>query len=362
MKTLFAIFALILASAGFGQAFGGNLPSLRPNYTTADEVQFDLALSYLETGQVARASTVPHEVLWNPVDQPNFRGLDAMIVKMKAKGVVPLFLLMPCPYPSSPWYAPPHNDWWLPRPEVWDKAIALNVTIVKRIQAAWRSPSLTSRDSRPLYQLWNEPAKGKPGGSITSVYGEWTDRLHEFLFKIATSLKAAGISKSQIVGPAISTLGESTYATTSELLSSTPPDNLNWSALCGYRSYHLRFGASWSKGDSVEIRRAFQFNIDNLYWVDSKLRHPSGQKIMLTEFYVSPADCGVAIGTDMYPFHSIVFDLLSKSKFTHAVAWGLRPGETDEPGNPWLTYGGVGDSLVKWLAARNPANLHKIGN
>lgn len=352
MKKL-ALLVLAFASMAHGQMFGGNLPPLGPNSTAADEAQFDLALSYLQPGNVARCQTIFWEVNWNPAQAPNYVGIDKAIRRMAIKRVQPLFLMIPCPYPTSPWYTPAHDDWWLPRRDVWPTIIQKNMEMAQHIDALWKTVSIDKRIT-PFYQLWNEPGKGKPGASNKTVFGEWSDDLHELLYKLAKGMQDGGIARSQMIGPAVSTLGENTYNTMGELLSCKPPTLYNWMNLVGYRAYHLRFGASWANGDVNEVKRAFKFNLDNLMWVDSKMEFPKVQKIMFTEWYVTPADCGVPINADMSAYHAVVFDLLKTSKISYYAAWGLRPGESDAPGNPWLTYGGVGPSYLKWLKTITP--------
>jgi hypothetical protein len=82
--------------------------------------------------------------------------------------------------------------------------------------------------------------------------------------------------------------------------------------------------------------------------VDKGFAWPKDQKVAVTEFYVTPGDVGVSIGTDMSKYHATVFDLLKESAFSFVTAWGLRPDEKDKSTDPWSHFGGLGDSLVKW--------------
>ena len=61
----------------------------------------------------------------------------------------------------------------------------------------------------------------------------------------------------------------------------------------------------------------------------------------------------MAFDAPMYTYHAIALDLLKTSTFKYATVWGLRPGEADVAGNPYLTYGGFGDSIVKWRSLGN---------
>ena len=351
--TILLLLSFLIVSKGLAQTFGGNLPALRPAYTTDDEKQFDLALSYIKPGNVSRVATIFWEVNWFPNQIPNYRGIDAAIQKMVNKNVIPLFLLMPTPYPYSPWYANGWNDWWLPSRLVWNDAIKANTAMALHIRQTWIDDSMSlyhkvSKSNQPLFQIWNEPEAGKPGGSITSVYGEWTDTLHEYLYLMTTDLIVNKIPKTQIVGPAISCLGENGIAVSAELLSCKPPVQFDWLSLCGYRAYHLRFDAPGANGDVNLVKQGFIKYINYLLWIDSKLGFPADQKLIMTEYYITPGNCGVPIGTDMYPYHVAAFEALKQSGFKHTVAWGLRDGEADDPNNPYAYYGGVGKSLQRW--------------
>ena len=116
---------------------------------------------------------------------------------------------------------------------------------------------------------------------------------------------------------------------------------------CGkrMRSISLERGGSFHRNDS---RAGMKASLNHVNAAMTGTKWPLGQQIMVTEFYVTPGDVGVPIGTDMYPFHAIAFDLLKASGFSHVVAWGLRPDERDHETNAWARFGGVGNSLVKW--------------
>lgn len=320
------------------------MPAIRPAHVQDDAPEFDKALAYLKPGDVARVQTIAWEILWDPKGSYNFAGVDTAIKKMAEKGVKPLWLLQPTPHPSSPWYQGKWKDWFLPSREIWPGVVKMNTTIAQHIVAE------TKKDGgeEPLLQIWNEPEGGKPGGSNSTKFGEWSDDLHELLYLLVKDLRAKGIPKSQLVGPAISSFGENRRAESAEFLSMMPPATFDWLSECGYRACHIRLSASWAKGDVAEIRRGFQLSLDWAKWVDSKFHWPSGQQAIVTEFYVTPGDAGVPIGTNMYPFHSIAFDLLKASSFSYVVAWGLRPDEANKAGDPWAHFGGIGDSLVKW--------------
>lgn len=338
--------AFLLSATGLaeGPVFGGNLPAIRPGHVGEDSVQFDLALSYLQPGDVARVQTVAWEVLWDPKGPYDFRGIDTAIKKMAEKGVTPLWLLQPCPYPSSAWYKTAWKDWWMPSREVWRDVVKMNTKIARHIVQETQD----ALGEKPLFQLWNEPQKGKPGGSNSGKSGEWHADLHELLFLLATDLRAVGITKSQIVGPAISSFGEGASTESTELSSMMPPKEFDWLSLCGYRDLHVRLSAGGANGDLALVKAGMKASLNHAITAQKQNKWPSGQQVMVTEFYVTPGDVGVPVGTDMSKFHAIAFDLLKEAPFTHIVAWGLRPDEKDAPNNAWAHFGGVGDSLVKW--------------
>ena len=322
---------------------------MRPGHVEEDSIQFDLALTYLQAGDVARVQTIAWEVLWDPKGKYNFNGIDSAIKKMAKKGVKPLWMLQPTPYPSSPWYKSPWKNWFMPPREVWDKIVIMNTTIALHILSETKKVS----SETPLFQLWNEPQGGKPGGSNSSKYGEWSPDLHELLFALVTDLRAHDIPKSQIIGPAASSFGESRRSETAEFLSMMPPKQFDWLSQCGFRACHIRFSAGGAGGNPEKVKAGFQASLDWVNWVNSKLTWPAEQKVIVTEFYVTPGDVGVPIASDMTKYHAIAFDLLRESDFSHVVAWGLRPNENDNATDPWSRFGGLGDSLVKWRTDGN---------
>ena len=340
--TFFATAAAPAAPAA--PIFGGNLPPIRPAFVAADTPQFELALTYLKRGDVARAATLEWEVLWDPNGSYDYRGIDASIKLMARKGVVPLWLLQPSPHPSSPWYQTTWTDPWLPKRELWPAVVTMNTNVVQHII----SESKKYLGYPPLFQIWNEPQGGKPGGSTTSKFGEWVPDMHELFYLLVSDLRSKGIPKSQLVAPAMSGFGEGTRGEAAEFASMMPPPEFDWLSECGFRACHIRFSATWANGNTTYIRQGFQNNIDWVFWLMSRQKWPVGQKVLVTEFYVTPGDCGVPMGTDMYPYHAIAFDILKASLFSHVLAWGLRPGETDNPNDPWSQYGGLGQSLVRW--------------
>ncbi len=346
MKKLLSFITLLLPllSLASEPSFGGNMPAIRPAHVAEDSPQFDLALSYLKVGDVARVQTLAWEVLWDPKGSYSYQGIDVAIKKMAEKGVTPLWLLQPTPHPTSPWYKTPWNDWFMPRRDIWPAVVTMNTKIAQHILAETKKYSAVE----PLLQIWNEPEGSKPGGSNRSKFGEWAPELHELLYVLVKDLRAKGISKSQIIGPAVSSFGENRRSETAEFLSMMPPDEFDWLSECGYRACHIRLSASWAKGDLSKIRAGFQSSLDWVTWVNSKFKWPTDQKVIVTEFYVTPGDAGVPVGTDMYSFHEIAFELLKASSFSHVVAWGLRPDEKDSATDPWAHFGGIGDSFVKW--------------
>jgi hypothetical protein len=339
----FAFLVFLFSSFGLaeGPVFGGNLPAIRPGHVAEDSPAFELALSYLQAGDIARVQTITWEVLWDPRGSYDFRGIDTMQQKMTAKGVIPLWLLQPCPVPSSPWYRTTWRDWWMPSRSIWNDIVKMNTKIALHIIVA--TPNET-----PFFQLWNEPQGGKPGGSNSTKYGEWSNDLHELLYLLVKDLRSHGIAKTQLVGPAASSFGEGRRSETAEFLSMMPPTQFDWLSECGFRDCHIRLSAGGAGGNVDRVKAGFHASIDWVVWVNSKLRWPEGQKMMVTEFYVTPGDVGVPIGTDMTRFHAIAFDLLKASSFNYVVAWGLRPDENDSATDPWAHFGGMGDSLAKW--------------
>lgn len=339
----FTVFPFLTAAAYAQPILGGNLPPLRPGYQAKDVSQFDLALSYLEEGDIARVQAIEWEVLWDPKGDYNFRGIDLAIQKMAEKKVLPLWQLQACPYPSSPWYSKPWSDWWLPSRTIWPKVVEMNTHIVQHIVNETKKYT----NQVPMFQIWNEPEGGKPGGSSTSRYGEWKPELHELLYLLIKDLRSKGITKSQLVGPAVSSFGENRRSETAEYLSMMPPKKFDWLSECGYRDVHIRLSAPGANGNLDKARAGFQASLDWFKWVDSRFTWPKGQKIMASELYVTPGDVGVAINSDMTKYHEMAFDVLKASPFAYVAVWGLRPDEADAPNNTYLRYGGFGKALQK---------------
>ncbi|MEI8282748.1 MAG: hypothetical protein WCG75_10120, partial [Armatimonadota bacterium] len=302
------------------------------------------ALSYLKAGDIARMQTVAWAVQWDPSGGYDFRGIDAAIQKTASKGILTVWLLQASPHPSSGWYPGGWSDWFLPKREIWPGVVRLSTAIAQHI----KSESKKYSTLEPLFQLWNEPQTGKPGGSLQGRKGEWASQYHELLFNLVTDLQANGIPKSQIVGPAASSFGEATDVENAEFRTMMPPPEFDWLSECGYRDVHVRLSAGGAKGDLALVRRGMQASLAHVFAAQSKQSWPEGQKVMVSEFYVTPGDVGVPVGTDMTPYHLIAFDLLKASAFSHVIAWGLRPDEKDSATDPWARFGGVGDSLVKW--------------
>jgi hypothetical protein len=352
MKTYLIPYLVSFAAFSSAQqgppTFGGNLPAMRPTYTAQDESNFNLALSYLQPGDMARIPAVEWEVLWDPKGQYNFRGIDAAIKKLAAKDVKQLWVLQPCPYPASPWYKGGWSDWWLPKRDLWPDIVKMNTKIVRHIIDETKKYTSV----KPLFQVWNEPEGGKPGGSTTTQFGEWKPEFHELLYKLVKDLRAQKIPKELLVGPAVSSFGESRRSETAEFLSMMPPKDLDWLSECGYRACHLRLSAPGAGGDPAKVKAGFQKSLDWYRWIDSKFTWPAGQKVILSELYVTPGDVGVKIDANMSQFHSIAFDLIDDQPFAYVLPWGLRPGEQDAPDNAYLRYGGFGDSMRKWRTKR----------
>ena len=338
------MFISAVFAAAAGPIFGGNLPALRPSHVGEDMAQFDLALSYLQAGDVARIQTLAWEVQWEPTGDYDFRGIDATIQKLADKGVSAVWLLQPTPHPSSPWYSSGWADWFLPKREIWPGLVRLNTAMALHIIEESKKVSAPT----PLFQLWNEPQGGKPGGSSQGKKGEWSPSIHELLFKLVKDLRAKGVSKDQIVGPAISSFGEGKASESAEFSTMMPPSEFNWLAECGYRAVHIRMSTGVGNGDLARVKAGMKATIAGVTRNNSEYSWPKDQKVMVTEFYVTPGDVGVPIGRDMTPYHVIAFDLLKASGFSHVMAWGLRPDEKDSATDPWSRFGGLGNSLVRW--------------
>lgn len=360
LRAILAVIAVAFFALGFGQistlnigdGIGGNIPPLRPGYTTDDLTQTRLALSYLQRGSVARTSAIFWEIFWTPdPNAGNYRGIDQYITECNSKMVVPLILLSPTPYPASPWYSGTgFSDWWLPSRSVWSDIMKCTDALIKHIQ--------TLKSNRQvMYQLMNEPAgrminpylNEKPGGSNATVFGEWTPAIHEFMFDLVGVLQANNVSKPLIVAPAISCVGENNKREATEWLSSLPPVEFDWLSACGVRAFHMRFSAGWATDPNTrlsEVTRGFTNCADYLAFCISQRPSLKDQSVMLTEMYVTPGDCGTFIGDNLDPYRKIALDLVAKYRWT-PVVWGLRPYEADVPGNPWLFYGGWGDYLIR---------------
>lgn len=334
-----------------GETLSGNIHGLRPSFSVSDRAQAELSASYLKPGAIARTSTIFWEVYWSPNPKAgDFRGINAIIDIMAAHKLRPLFLLQPSPYPSSPWYAgQTWTDWWCPPRSSFESIFNCTAQLVDHIENQCKEKGLS-----PMYQLLNEPAgrltnpflAAKPGGSNRTEFGEWHPDLHELAFGIVQVLKGRGVDRDRIVAPAISCVGEGSKREATEWLSSVPPPQFNWSAECGYRAFHVRLSAGWATNPATrlsEVTRGFTWCAEYLAFCD-KARPPgsSPQKVLITELYVTPGDCGLEIGDDLDPYRTIALKLCRDKGWT-PIVWGLLPGETDGPGNKWLTYGGWGD-------------------
>lgn len=341
-------------------SLGGNIGGLRPAFTDNDVAILTKKINYLKEGSLVRLQTIFWEIFWSPNDQGNFAGLDRALDIIMAKKMIPILMLAPCPYPDSLWYNHDHHDWWLPRKDVWPKIFEKLDILVKRVNAKYSNSKI-----KPMFQISNEPTGKcinpplgeKPGGSNSTLMGEWHKDFHEFFYGIATVLKNNKVLNNNIISPAISCVQEGTMQEIAEWKSMTPPDQFNWMKYCGYRAYHVRFRAGWATDPKTrlgEVTRGFKFTMDYLDWSD-KSKFPAtpasslsvtgaaAQKIILTEFYVTPGDCGCQFSDDLNPFRQIALNLINEKGWA-ATVWGLAD-EADVPGNIWLSYGGWGDFL-----------------
>ena len=188
----------------------------------------------------------------------------------------------------------------------------------------------------------------KPGGSTVTLFGEWHKDFHEFFYGIATVLKNNKVLNSGIISPAISCVQDGNMQEIAEWKSCVPPTEFNWSKYCGYRAYHMRFRAGWATDPATRlenVKGGFKFSRDYLDWSDKNKLSSSTQKVIITELYVTPADCGCQIGDNLDPYRQVALDLINEKGWDFTV-WGLGKDEADVPGNPWLTYGGWGDFIA----------------
>ncbi len=216
MKTLFAIFTLILIEAVNGQItarnqlIGANLAPINPDF--AIEPQRAVNRDILK--DLAPGATVRYQTLFwrtfpttNPLD---FRpaGIDANIELLNQSGMRGLCLLSPTPW--SP------GDWWMPTRDKWALIKECLVKMIKHIEA--KAPGT-------IYQLANEPAgksfdpdvNEKPGGSNRTRHGEWHDDFGDFCSMILDALSECQVNRARIVSPALSTLCEGGSSGTRQL-------------------------------------------------------------------------------------------------------------------------------------------------
>lgn len=331
-------------------SFGGNIGGLNPSFSDSEVGVILDRVKYLKPGSLARVETIFWGIFWEPTSLGDFRGIDKLIETVISNKLIPIFLLAPCPHPKSGWYKNDYNDWWLPKKELWPLIFEKLDILVKRIITKMGPSKI-----KPMFQLHNEPSGKcinppigeKPGGSNATLMGEWHKDFHEFFYGIATVLKNNRIPNSSIVSPAISCIQEGNMQEISEWKSMTPPTKFNWLKYCGHKAYHLRFRAGWAKDPATrlsEVKRGFRFCVDYLDWSDKSKFTSKSQKIMLTEIYVTPGDCGCQLNDNLDEFRKVAVDLINEKGWSYTV-WGLGKNESDVPGNVWFTYGGWGNFI-----------------
>ena len=288
---------------------------------------------------LARVSAIFWEIWWDPNAPADYSGLNKTLDMLKAKGIRPLIILSPTPYPTSLWYSDtPHDDWWLPRKDVWANLAEKTNELIAHCDS-YMGPSLL-----PYYQLLNEPATGKPGASIHSTNGEWYIGTHEFMFFLCNNVK---LPIQRMVSPAISCIDEAVEA--GELRTCNPPDAYNWLPWHSITDFHLRFSVSWAwdiNQFAVEIK-------DRTNEMLAKMQSVSHTKRMfVSEVYVSNADVGYIPPNQTYadtvarsladdPFRRVVIKELQRMPIEQAMVWGLSDTERDSD-DPWFIYGGWG--------------------
>jgi hypothetical protein len=356
-KLLLLLFCLlpIMAIA----TIGGNISSLRPAYTAADATKTTLSASYLSKGAWARFSAIWWEIFWlaDPA-KGNYAGIDKVLEICVAGNLTPVILISPTPYPSSPWGS--GSDWWLPARPTWDKIRECNVALIKHVQSKLGSgyPVYWQLMNEPAGKMLNPPLGEKPGGSNSTKFGQWTPDLHELLFRTATDLVDNNVTPDHIISPALSCVGENNKREAVEWLTFQPPAKFDWLKLCGNVAVHLRFSAAWAVDPATRLQQVtdgFENCTDYAQFCIDQVPVLQGKKIVLTEAYVTPADCGLAIGADLNPYRLIAVGLVEKHNW-QMIVWGLLPDEADAPGQPFLFYGGWGN----WL--RSLPSVSSIGN
>jgi hypothetical protein len=330
---------------------GGNCKCIRPSVDPKEIASFEEALNLLKPGDVARFEAVFHEVFWelNP-EKGNYAGIGKAIELAAAKGLVPMILLNPSVYPGSPANPKSYNNWWMHH-----ETLLPQVLLCLEKLCDFIKKKLAECKVKNYYiQMYNEPSKGKPGGSISAdiIEGEWHPLHHKYFFAYAKSIRKY-FTRSVFVGPAISCFKEGN-AFGYEMMSCIPPKEYNWLSLVGIRSYHIRMGASWAgnvaqyEGGVAEIIKQWK-RMDR--FVGSHAF--STQKVCFTEVYVAIADCGGKnLAFDTTPFKTACLKKMTENlNLEFATMWGLKDRDFDAEGNLWFEYGGWGKALKAFAAA-----------
>jgi hypothetical protein len=346
--TLFLAFLASLASAQLPvfqvakappMGLGGNVYALRPAYTDADHAIAEMSCAAI-AGKVGRFSTIAWETFWNPDPATaNYRGIDADIDLAAKYKITPLFLLEFAPHPTSLWYVgKPNSDWWNPPSWTFPQIKADTSAMVAHI-----NQKCTEAGILPYYQLLNEPAgrntnpyeNEKPGGSNQTAFGEWAPNLTGLMQAEIDALHDNGVGAYRIVYPSVSCIGERREAI--ELKTSITPIL----AQCGWVDIHFRWSAGWAVDPATrlaEVTRGFGLNADYLQTIIDHTPEYRGKRIMISEMYVTPGDCGANIGDDLNPYREVAVGLCKKHGWL-PICWGLTP-EGDNPGDKWNTFSG----------------------
>lgn len=302
---------------------------------------FNARLAMLSPGETARFSVLFHEIFW--LKDPNswqFKEVVEMLTACKKAQVIPVVLVNCCFHPKSQWYqGTGYNDWWLVREDLWPQAMECAEAVLKVI-------SKTAADLKLDYylQIHNEPSKGKPGGTNKYITnGAWHEAHHRFWFQYCQVI-AKYVKKSRIIGPARSCFLEDSMTCLSEMATFIPPKAYDWRKFCGIPHVrHLRFGASWAKGDlkvfEAGVREKLAVFLGSQQFVGN---------FAVTELYVTSGDVGKPIGADNTQEKLIVLKMLREvPKLKFVCCWGLKDVEFDagQENNPWFSYGQWGKTL-----------------
>ncbi|MBS1703575.1 MAG: hypothetical protein JST12_18060 [Armatimonadetes bacterium] len=350
--TLSALLSLA-QTAGSTMPVGGNIPALRPAYTSKDYTNAVEAYGLLTPGSFARWGTIQWEVEYGD----DYRGIDAQLNLCAQYHVVPFILLEPIHWTDPDRWVPP--VWSIP-----DRMKTME-GIVRRIEDRSRDLGLN-----PYYQLLNEPAgrctnpplDPKPGGSNRTSQGEW----HPDLFKLMSAeiavLSKLGVRPSRIVSPSISCILDGNIRSVTELASA---NTFDWSKV-GTIAVNIGGSASWATAKDFpdasarmnQLKFGFRHNAETLRQVIAGNSVFAGKRVIITEFYGGPGRFGLDLAPDG-SFNTDVSDICQaeidafRAVVPTIIVWGTRAGEADAPNNRWLYYG----VWPKWLAKQKASAI-----